>query len=122
LPAPSSDGTIEKFSEDTLFQISFGDTSLREIRAKISKKSPIVRCNFNVTKGGKLKALIIPGDSTCNIRINQIIMPGNKSDGPFGKDHEFNLNRSGAYQLIIGQNLMAGSTDGCDFTLRLIFK
>jgi hypothetical protein len=122
VPTTSTDTTSEKFSESTLFQLSFVDTSIREIKARINKKSPEVYCNIKIPKKGQLTAVIIPADSTCNIRINQIIMPGDKSDGPFGRDHTFKIDKPGVYRLLIGQNLMAGSTEGCDFTMRLTFK
>lgn len=107
---------------DTLFHLSFIGESDREVKAKISKSASHVHVNFKTPSQGKLTALIIPADSSCNIRINQIIMPGNKSDGPFGKEHSFLLSKAGVYRLIIGQNMMAGNTDGCEFTLKLNFK
>ena len=47
--------------------------------------------NFDVTTQTKAFIKIITENPTANIRINQIIYPDQKSDGPFGKDVELPL-------------------------------
>lgn len=41
-----------------------------------------------------------------NIRINQVITPEGKIDGPFGKNYRDTLSTTGIYQIIIAESLM----------------
>lgn len=61
-----------------------------------------------VKQGKHLTASISSEDSTANIRINQIITPDGKADGPFGRDFTFAIHQQGMYKLLIGENLMQG--------------
>lgn len=58
-------------------------------------------------------------DDTANIRFNQIVMPGGLSDGPFGKNIRYDLEKWGTYHLIIGESLMVGEPWGGEFVLDL---
>ena len=65
---------------------------------------------------------LIPANDTANLRINQIISPTNKSDGPFGRDLVYNLSEKGVYQIKIGENLMQGDPFRGKYTLKLQLK
>jgi len=63
---------------------------------------------FSVEGYKKLSAHLSSPDSAANIRISQIIMPGGKMDGPWGRDMEYDLPMDGTYKLSIHENMMAG--------------
>jgi len=82
---------------------------------KISKESDTITFNSDSFKG--INAEIISG-KTGNIRINQIIMPDQQSDGPFGKDLDYSLDEKGDYKLIVGESLMQGDPFEGDYILK----
>lgn len=45
-----------------------------------------------------------------NIRINQIVMPDHKMDGPFGHEIRYGTRQQGDYTLILGKDNMADGT------------
>ena len=61
-------------------------------------------------------------NNTANLRINQIISPTNKSDGPFDRDLVYHLSEKGLYQIKIGENLMQGDPFRGKYTLKLQLK
>ena len=65
---------------------------------------------------------IIPQNNQANIRINQIISPNNESDGPFGKEINYDLTEKGLYQIRIGESLMQGDPFEGNYTLKLQLK
>jgi hypothetical protein len=70
---------------------------------------------FDAAEGNKLYAAILPIDASGkenyegNIRINQIIRPSGKIDGPFGLKAKYNFQESGNYILVICENNTAGT-------------
>lgn len=54
-----------------------------------------------------------------NVRFNQIVMPGGKADGPFGRDITYTLADSGTYLLSVGESLMQGDPYDGNFTVEL---
>jgi hypothetical protein len=104
---------------DTLFKVSFTDSNQQEIKAHLKKDGPSIICHFTLVKPSSLVATIIPGKADCNIRINNIILPGNKTDGPFGREMKYSLPKKGEYKLVIGHNLMASGAESCDFVLKM---
>jgi len=77
---------------------------------------------FDVTTQTKAFVKIITDDETNNIRINQVITPDQKSDGPFGKDIEFPLYQGGMYQIVIAENLMQGNPFQGNFKIEIELK
>jgi hypothetical protein len=63
-----------------------------------------------------------PNNPKGNIRITQIILPDQKSDGPFGRDLKYSLTQTGQYMLIIGENKMAGDPWSGQVELKLTLK
>lgn len=89
------------------------------LKVKILKRSTPVTCNFQVRNKGVLIARIItPGDKG-NIRFNQIFMPDKSSDGPFGKELNYDIKKAGLYKLIIGADLMAENPYKGEFMLEM---
>ncbi len=82
---------------------------------KIAKESDTII--LNSADYTKLEAVII-SKKAGNIRINQILLPENQSDGPFGKDIAYPLEKNKEYKLIIGESLMQGDAFEGDYTLR----
>ncbi|WP_312311470.1 hypothetical protein [Empedobacter brevis] len=65
---------------------------------------------------------IIPQNRLANVRINQIISPNNETDGPFGKELNYELTEKGLYQIRIGESLMQGDPFEGKYTLKLQLK
>jgi hypothetical protein len=72
-----------------------------------------------VPASANLSASILPEKKDCNIRIINIILPGNKMEGPYGRELTYKLPVKGDYQLVLGNNLMAGDPETCEFVLRI---
>ncbi|MDH7462967.1 hypothetical protein QEG73_16850 [Chitinophagaceae bacterium 26-R-25] len=89
------------------------------LTVRILKKSAPVICNFLVRNKGVLSARIITPDDKDNIRFNQIFMPDKSSDGPFGKELNYDIKKTGLYKLIIGEDLMAENPYKGEFSLEL---
>jgi hypothetical protein len=70
-------------------------------------------------KGQSLSALLIPEDTTANIRINQVIFADSKADGPFGRELHKKIPTEGTLKLIIAENKMQGEEWKGKFTLNL---
>ena len=78
--------------------------------------------SFNNDSSKIVVVEIIPENISANIRINQIISPTNKSDGPFDRDLVYHLSEKGLYQIKIGENLMQGDPFRGKYTLKLQLK
>lgn len=76
-----------------------------------------VTSDIPVKQGRHLTASISSDDSAANVRINQIITPGGKADGPFGRDFTFAIHQQDTYRLLIGENLMQGDEWKGEFKL-----
>ena len=68
-------------------------------------------------KKSSISATISTNDKNRNIRINQIILPDNSSDGPFSKTMKFKTSKKGIYKIVVGKNLMAEGKLSGNFNL-----
>lgn len=82
---------------------------------KISKVSDTI--SFD-SKDFKQINAELHSDKPGNIRFNMIILPDNNSDGPFGKDIQYSLDKKGDYKLIVGESLMQGDPFDGNYTIR----
>ena len=67
----------------------------------------------------KLTATLLVSDANSNVRFNQLVYPGGKSDGPFGSTISVPTPQNGDYQLIIGHNQMREGSAAQEFKLRV---
>lgn len=104
-------------SKDTSMTITFDSSRQQSIYSRLGRTGPNIVYHFSIEKPETIVARIVPDKVGCNVRITQIVMPGNKTDGPFGLDIKYKLPRKGNYQLIVGHNMMAGDPEVCDFLL-----
>lgn len=58
-------------------------------------------------KKSTISAKISTNDKGRNVRINQVIMPDNSTDGPFSNSINYKTSKKGTYKIVIGKNLMA---------------
>ncbi len=58
-------------------------------------------------KKSTISAKISTNDKGRNVRINQVIMPDNSTDGPFSNSMNYKTSKKGTYKIVIGKNLMA---------------
>ena len=118
-PAVNED-TINYSVVDSVMHISLDKKiAAKTISGKLKENNPPIKIYIDINAGDTLHALIEPSDQDANIRLNQIIYPGGRADGPFGRDQKFALAKPGQYQLIIGNNLMAEGKTTTAFTLHL---
>lgn len=64
---------------------------------------------FFIAGGNMLHATLKPVAGESNIRINQIGLPGNTFDGPFGRELDYPIKSPGKYKILVGESLMADS-------------
>ncbi len=103
---------------DSIIHISFPkDSTWVTVNAKMKGFNHPVIVYIPVKQGRHLTASISSDDSAANVRINQIITPGGKADGPFGRDFTFAIHQQGTYRLLIGENLMQGDEWKGEFKL-----
>lgn len=70
-------------------------------------------------KNPEIKAEISTKEKDFNIRFNQIKLPNDDYDGPFGRDLTYDLKEKGEVWLIIGKsNMASGNTKG-SFTVSI---
>lgn len=101
--------SINEETSDTLINVKFPkDSTWTRIKGKMRGVTYPITVLIPVKQGKQLYALIQTEDSTANIRINQIFMPDNKADGPFGKELKYAIKQEGIYKLIIGEDKMQG--------------
>lgn len=110
--------TIEKPVDSLSTIVKTERESNQKIITVDASKMPI-RLNLEITNPNdqiilKLENLDQPKikgylktESPMNVRINQIRMPDNTFDGPFGPTIEYDTNQKGEYWLIFAKNNMA---------------
>lgn len=74
---------------------------------------------LKIASGKELFASLSSEDKNANIRISQVGLPDSTFDGPFGRVLHYKMKTPGNYQLIIGENMMAGDRWKGDFVLRV---
>jgi len=108
--------TIFAQNKDTTAVLANGEAFIKgHIRA--NKGQPVY--TVNGLKGQSFTATIKPVEKGGNVRINQIQLPDDSFDGPFGDSLRYTLKRSGKLRFIIGQNMMAGDPWTGDFIFHL---
>jgi hypothetical protein len=106
--------------EDSTLHISLDKkNSAKIIYGKLEGKAQVIQLYIDNRSADTLHVLIEPSDQDANIRLNQIIYPDGRADGPFGRDEQFVLKNAGQYQLVIGNNLMAEGRRSTAFKLHL---
>ena len=113
--------TILKTEKESNQNIVTVDASKMPIRLNLEITNPndqiILRLeNLNQTKiKGYLKT-----EKPMNIRFNQIRMPDNTFDGPFGQSIEYETRQKGEYWLVLSKNNMAsGETPTGKFFIKI---
>lgn len=74
---------------------------------------------INNFTGKEIVGKVTSNNSDMNIRFNQIKLPNDDYDGPFGADLEYKIEKPGEIWLIIGKNLMASGNPTGKFTVTL---
>lgn len=97
--------STEKESNQIILSVDASKLPIRLIQEITDPEQQIVLKleNYNHSR---LKAYIKP-EKPMNVRINQIRMPDNTFDGPFGETIDYETQQKGEYWLIISKNLMA---------------
>lgn len=112
--------TNANFTNDTVITIRFPkDNSGVTVTGKLNGINKPVTVIIPVLHAGELSALLTTEDPIANIRIDQILMPDGKADGPFGRRLVRKISKTGTYKLIISENQMQGDEWKGKFMLKL---
>lgn len=76
----------------------------------------------NSDTANKLSIKISTKDTLANLRINQIIDSKNNSDGPFGRELEYEIKEKGIQKIVISESQMAGEPWAGAFTFEVKLK
>ena len=124
-PAPSTEvvsalpDTIFAGGKDTTIILVNGETLIKGY-SRANKRHPSY--SVRVEKGQTIIATIKPMQKGGNVRINQLQLPDQSFDGPFGDSLHYLVKKSGTLRFIIGQNMMAGDPWTGDFIFYLRVK
>lgn len=77
---------------------------------------------FNSDTANKLSLKISAADTLANLRINQIIDSKGNSDGPFGRELEYEIKEKGVHKVVISESQMAGEPWAGGFTFEVRLK
>ena len=100
----------EKLQRRTIILKPRGDT-LTESSYVDAREQKII--SITIASGEQLFATVHKKNKGFNVRINQIEMPDNTFDGPFGDSLHYKIKMPGVYKIRIGPDLMAeGSRNG----------
>lgn len=107
----------EHDDNQTILTVDASKLPIRLIYTKKSAEEQIIvkLINYNHPK---LKSFIKP-EQAMNIRFNQIRMPDNTFDGPFGLELEYETKQKGEYWLVVSRNLMASGSPVGKFFLKV---
>ena len=109
---------------DTLIRMQFtaADTGAIATAQHYMNGDEHVVCEVNVQKADSIYATVMPLEATGNVRFSQIVLPGGVMDGPFGQSIHYRTTKAGKYQLIIGENQMAGDKWKGNFKIKVWVK
>lgn len=93
-------------------KIVYGKAKMDTVKLPLQKMVFVL----DTDTANKLKLKITAQDSTANLRITQIISSNGVSDGPFGREVEFQIVQKGKHQILISENQMQGEAWGGRFT------
>ena len=82
------------------------NVTTKTVSEKLNGINHPVKIIISITSGDSLIVSLHPADPNANIRINQIIMPDERADGPFGKTLQYPIKKFGTYTVVISNNLM----------------
>lgn len=74
---------------------------------------------FDSDTAKKLNLKLTTQDTLANLRISQIIDSNGNSDGPFGRETQYNILEKGIHQIIVAESQMAGEPWGGRFTFEV---
>lgn len=106
----ASDNAIS--STDTIkLTITYGKAKMDTLK----KPGQRIVFEFNSDTAKKLNLKLSSKDSTSNLRITQIYNPEGVSDGPFGKELLYPIDKKGIYRVVVSENKMGGDPWGGRF-------
>lgn len=109
---------IEKhFTIDSAKRILSPAKDTLVFKLKMDSANQHITVPISITAGDSLFAILHSQDKKANIRISQIDFPDSTFDGPFGRTLDYKIKVSGKYNIIIGEDMMAGDRWNGEFTL-----
>lgn len=109
--------STEKESNQIILSIDASKLPIRLMQEITDPEQQIVLKleNYNHPR---LKVYIKP-EQPMNVRINQIRLPDNTFDGPFGQTIDYETKQKGEYWLIISKDLMASGNPSGKFFIKI---
>ncbi|GAB3015943.1 hypothetical protein GCM10027051_20040 [Niabella terrae] len=109
------DSTAAVLPEAAIINETVSAQLLPVIKLRKTITSPTQAIHFTITdlEPGWIHISIEPTQPHTNIRISQILMPDNSTDGPFGQELDYEIRQRGDYTFIISRsNMASGSPEG----------
>jgi len=112
--------TILKTEKESNQNIVTVDASKMPIRLNLEIKNPDDQLILKLENLNQPKIKgYIKTEKTMNLRFNQIRMPDNSFDGPFGPTIEYDTKQKGEYWLILAKSNMAEGTSVGKFFVKI---
>lgn len=124
VPKPKADSSVTKNQQtkvrtDTIpVKVIYGKAKIDTIKAEGQRFVFVL----NSDTANKLSIKITSKDSLANLRVSQIIDFKNNSDGPFGREVEYEIKEKGIQKIIVSENQMAGQPWGGSFSFEVKLK
>ena len=122
MPAKTDTATDNQNNDSTIHVRFQRDSIATTVEGEMKGFGHPVTVYIPIKQGRHFEAQLTSDDSTANVRINQIITPDGKADGPFGREWKFAIHQQGMYKLLISENLMQGDEWKGKFKLRITVK
>lgn len=74
---------------------------------------------FDSDTAHKLSIKVSSVDTLANLRISRVMDSGNHSQGPFGRELEYNIQQKGLQKVVVSENQIGGKPWGGRFTFEV---
>lgn len=85
----------------------------------VKKERQKIIFEFDSNTANRMRLKVIPTDSSANIRVSQIMDAENNSDGPFGREVEYRIQKKGKQKVVVSESLMQGEPWAGEFTFEV---
>jgi len=133
LPAGNTDTTSiagADFLIDSSKAVLPGESVIQEIipaenlpivnlQKEITGINQSIRLTITDMEPGQLKIRINPKNPEANIRISRVILPDGTTDGPFGRELQYNITQRGNFVVIIRKSNMASGSPVGELSIQI---
>ena len=99
--------------------IQFKDLPITNERVTIVNEGGSAIFVIHDVDARQLSVTLTPENENDNLRINQVLYPSGRQDGPFGRTHVIPTTEKGRYQITVAPNTMASGKFPEAFTITI---